>query len=218
MTYGIASLISCLLLPLFGWAGMAFTKRTIYRPIAPEEGLQRDEQGERDKVKAIREKSVKRTFSIYGLVVSLFVMAALAEPAQKVKAALWPTATPTLTVTPSPTITRTPSLTPLASRTPTVAVTGASPSPTITLIPSGSVPGGNSVSVIVTRVVVQVQTRIVPVYMTVINYVPITVVVTVTETPPPTATVDLFSHTPTASPTLTPTITPTPTFTETPTP
>ncbi len=245
-TPGIAALISCILLPIFGWVGMSLTKRTIYRPIESTEGAQRDEQGERDKVKLIREKGVKRLGTIYGVIVLvLFTVAWLAEPAQKVKAALWPTATPTLTVTPSPTVTRTPSNTPTPSKTPTGTQAGGSASnflttiagvnstpghgtPTaVSYIPSGgNSSGGGNTTTIVTRVVI--QTKIVPVYQTLIYYVPVTVIVTQTFTPLPALVTDTPTQTasPTATvtptqtetPTPTQTFTPTPTHTETPTP
>ncbi len=235
ITPGIAALVSCLLLPAFYFVGMAMIKRTIYRPISSEEGVQRDEQGERDKVKAIREQSVKRIFYAYGIVVaSLFVIAWLAEPAQKVKAALWPTATPTQTLTPSPTVTRTPSRTPTPSKTPTSTQAGGSAanflttiassngtpgtpghgSPTpIQYVPSGGNPGGGNTTTIVTRVVIQTRVVTQIAYQTLIYYVPYTVVVTVTNTPPTPPTTD----TPTQTATATETSTPTATLTETPT-
>lgn len=232
MTYGIASIVSCILLPFFYLVGMSLLKRTIYRPIASDEGIQRDEQAERDKVKAIREQGVKKVFMIYAAVVlMLFGIAFLAEPVKKVHAALWPTATPTLTNTPIPTATRTPSNTPTASRTPTstqpgdgaanflttvadVNTTGTPPATRTAFLPSGGSSGGNTVTIIQTRIVVQVQTQIVTVPQ--IHYVPITVIVTATNTPLPSPTPE--SPTETATYTVTPSATQTTTPTETPTP
>ena len=238
MTYQLATILSCVLLPLFGWVGTWLAKRTIYRPITSEEGVQRDEKQERDKVKGIREKSVRSMFTVYGaIVVILFLAAALAQPMQKVRAALWPTITPTLTMTASPTSTRTPSRTPAPSRTPTLTVTGdagnflttISNVGTVTRTPPASLPGGSSSQVYITRVpvtVVVVRTQIV--YVTQINYVPLTVPVTVvvtatntplpsTESATPSPTV-IYPETETGTPSPTFTFTPTPTFTGTPTP
>lgn len=242
ITPGIAALISCILLPFFGWVGMSFTKRTVYSSIASEDGAPRDEQGERDRVKQNREHGVKRVFSMYVVIVALlFALAWLAEPVRKVKAALFATATPTVTITPSPTVTRTPSNTPTPSRTPTLTAQGGSAANFLTTIaggsagtsapgqgnltPSGSLPVGGNTNTIVTRVVVQTKIVNVNVYQTLIYYVPITVVVTATFTPlPPLASdtpTQTFTPTATASSstaTLTETPTPTPTHTETPTP
>lgn len=233
-TPGIAALISCAILPIFYLVGMSLIKRTVYTAIASDDGMQRDEQAERDRVKAQKETSVKRVAYIYlGIVVTLFISAYLVEPVGKVRAALWPTATPTVTITPSPTITRTPSSTPTPSGTPAdgasnflttiagnVSGTPGTPMRTPTLPPSG---GGGGV-VVVTRIVI--QTRIVTsiAYQTVVYIVPMTVIVTPTFTPLPTATTGMPSETlpPSATNTPTPTptwtFTPTPTYTETPTP
>lgn len=241
MTYPIALLISCVLFPIFGWVGMSFTKRTIYRPITSDEGVARDEQAERDKVKAIREQGVRKTFISYAVIVAaLFLIAALTEPYKKVYAALNP---PTATNTPTATSTRPPTFTPTptsATTTPTgegganfltsIADAGTyTPFPTRTpfLPPSGGGSGGGTITIIQTRIVpvvtvVQV-TKIVPHYIpvTVVNtvQVPVTVVVTATPLPPlpPASPTPTF----TASPTFTATLetpSPTPTFTETPNP
>jgi len=235
MTLQIATIISCALFPVAYWLGMGFVKRTIYRPISSEEGQTRSESEERDKVKQIREQGLKRVFTVYGVVVLIFfTWAAIEVPVKKVRAALWPTNTPTATMTRPPTLTRTPTRT----RTPTATVTGTGGAPNFltalagtgtstprpTFLPSGG-GSGSSAPVIQTRVVYVAQTVIVMatriVYVT--QFVPVTVVVTVTNTP-------LLSATPTFTPTLTltstetvtasPTETPTlpPTFTETPTP
>lgn len=245
MTYQIATIISCVLFPIFAWLGTWLAKRTIYRPIASEEGASRNEQEERDKVKGIREKSVRKTFTIYGaIVLVVFGMAALAEPVQKVHAALFPTATPTVTSTRTPTRTPTPSRTPSITTTSTARqtndgsnflttlagtpITGTPRTPT-PFLPSGS-GGGNSPAAtrIVIQTVIVVRTQIVIKQVTQINYYPVTVYVVVTATntptPQPTLIVDTASPTITQSPTLSPTPTvtytptATPTFTETPTP
>jgi hypothetical protein len=230
MTYGIAATISCLLLPLFGWFGMMLTKRTIYRPISSEEGAQRDEQAERDKVKQIRVDGVTRIGKIYlGIVIAMFAIAALSEPAQKVQAALWPTATPTLTLTPTPTATRPPTNTPTPSRTPSptlVGDLGSSPGNFLTSIAGGGTPfqtstpflpsGGGSSSVTIIRTVIVPQTQIVQVPVTVIVPQTVIVVVTATNTPLPSPTPESPTQTVTATATLTPSPTSTPT--ETPIP
>ena len=232
MTYTIASALSCVLFFLFGWLGMVLAKRTVYSPIKTEDGVQRDEQAERDRVRALREQSVRRMFVVYGvIVVALFLWAALTEPVQKVYAALYPTATPTLTNTVTPTVTRTPSRTPTPSQIPTITGTGSAgnflTSLASTPTPRGSatpfLPGGNGsiVTRIVPQTVVVIQTRVI--YATQINYVPITVVVTATHTPVQSPTYTLTptqtqTATETPTPTVTMTYTPTPTFTETPTP
>lgn len=233
MTYGIATLISCILFPIFGWFGTWLAKRTIYRPITSEEGAARNEQEERDRVKTIREKSVRKTFLYYGVIVLvLFAMAGLAEPARKVKAALFPTATPTITLTFTSTVTRTPSNTPKASRTPTpggvqsdnfltalagTPITGTPRTPT-PFLPSGST--SNSSPQRIVQTVIVVRTQIVYIPVTQINYYPVTVLVpvTVTNTPQPTVITDTPSPTLTFTQTLSPTPTFTPTITETPTP
>lgn len=234
MNYGIATIISCLLFPVAGWLGMWLAKRTLYRPIAAEEGIQRNEQEERDKTRRIREQSVRRVFVFYAVLVGvLYTMAALAEPAQKVRAALWPTPTPSLTLTYTPTITRTPSRTPTTSRTPTatmpgqgagnfltsLAVTGTAGTPA----PTSFLPGGSSNPSLVTRVVPVTVVVVRTVIVTRVNYVPITVVVTNTPESAPTWThtsTPTATNTPTATPSLTPSASPTVTLeaSHTPTP
>lgn len=242
MTYQIATLLSCGLFMIFGWFAYAMARRTVYRAIPMEEGVQRDEQTERDKVKKIREDGVRRTFTVYGvIVVVLFLMAALAEPAQKVRAALWPTATPTASNTATPSPTKTPTRTPTITVTPSITGTANANNFLTSLAGAGTLtpgtprpgytqpsqPGGGVV--IQTRIVSIPQTvvvvRTVIVTVVVIQGVPVTVVVTVTPTSPlpNTATVSptpssTHTETVTASPTLTtPTASHTPTATGTPT-
>lgn len=239
MTFQLATILSCVLFPLMAWAGLWAAKRTIYYAAAPEEGAKQDEGTKRERVKALREKNLKRLFMVYGVIVLvLYGLALVAEPAKKVQAALWPTATPTQTFTPSPTITRTPSRTPAASRTPTVSKTGTSGAGNFLTTIAGGTPGSPTATqgggvVIQTRVVSVPMTVIVKqtqvVIVTVVNYVvqtmPVTVVViatnTTVDTPPPTATVvtatPSLTYTVTVSPSPTPTATWTPTSTHTPT-
>lgn len=233
MTYQIATILSCLMFPLFGWLAMAAAKRTIYRPVTSAEGQQRDEEAEREKVKDIREKSVRKIFGIYAVIAgALFVIAFIRVPAQKVSAALWPSATPTVTNTSTPTNTPTATRTLLPSKTATAGdvhnflttiagTPGPLPDKTPTKAASSVIPsgGGSTITIVQTRVVIQVQTRVV------YQYVPVTVIVTATNTPLPSFTpatsTETFTPTPTGtatetpSPTFTPTITFTPTETET---
>lgn len=238
MTVQIATLISCALFFAFGWFGLWLAKRTIYYAASPEDGAKQDEQAKREKVKQIRESNLKRVFMVYGVIVLvLYGLALVAEPAKKVQAALWPTPTPTYTVTPSLTPTRTPSRTPAASRTPTAIKTGTSGAgnflTTIAHTPGAATATQGSGMIVVTKVVSFPVTVIVKqtqmVVVTVVNYVvqtmPVTVVVTAThttvDTPQATATVvtatPSLTYTVTASPTPTATWTHTPTETHTPT-
>jgi hypothetical protein len=221
MTYQIATIISCVLFPIVGWLALSLAKRTIYRPITSDEGQVRDEQAARDEVRASREKGVRKIFTYYAVFVSiLFLLAALSGPAKKVQAALWPTATPTVTNTRTPTITPTRTNTPRASNTPkennfltTISGTGTI---TGTVLPSTLVPSGGGGSVVIVQTRIVVQTRIAPV--TQIVYYPVTVIVTITNTPLPSSETATITPTYTATQTATPTITFTPTETETPTP
>lgn len=241
MTFQIATLVSCALFPFFGWFAFWLAKRTLYRnEDGTESVVQRDEQAEREKVRKTKEANVRRIFTTYGvIVVTLFLLAAVAEPAKKVRAALWPTATPTAsnTVTPSPT--KTPTRTPTITVTPSITGTAnannflTSLAGAGTLTPGTPRPGttqsGPGGVVIQTRVVgipqtvVVVRTVIVVVTQVVIQGVPMTVIVTVTETPLHTPTVTAtpsptFTHTETFTPTASHTPTATGTVTETPMP
>ena len=83
MTYQIALSISCFLFPLFGWLGMIAAKKTIYRPVTSTEGQMRNEEVERNTVREMREKNVKKIFAWYGvLTVALFLIAAITIPTQ----------------------------------------------------------------------------------------------------------------------------------------
>lgn len=243
MTYQIATLISCLLFPLFGFIGYRLAGRTVYRAIPMDDNAQRNEQDERDKVKKIREDGVRRTFTVYAvIVVLLFSLAFLAEPARKVRAALWPTATPTASNTATPSPTKTPTRTPTITVTPSITSTANANNFLTSLAGAGTLtpgtprpgntpqPGGGGGGVVIqTRIVSIPQTvvvvRTVIVTVVVIQGVPVTVVVTVTETSVHTPTVTAtpsptFTHTETATQTPIPSITPTvtATVTETPTP
>ena len=172
---------------------------TLYRSVTPHsEGVEHTEGGWRELMQRRNARLSKMGLLAFS-VVAIFACAMLtmAEPAQKVQAALWPTATTTASVTPRPTRTRTPkptlryTLTPRYSPTPSATQT-----PLVT--PTARTIYQNSVVTQIVRVNVQ-QTVLVPVTVIVFQ----TVIVTPTETP--TAT-----DTPTATATETPTETPTP--------
>jgi hypothetical protein len=210
--------------------------RTIYLPSV--EGVQETVETKKKKAQAIR----SRTFilgvggTIGACLLTMFVIWA-SGPVKIVYAAFNPSATPTITNTPTSTPTRTSTPTPRSSPTSRLigsleamtTLTGQGPTGTARpgLLAPSSGGGGGSITIIQTRVVIQVQTRIVYVTQFVVMTVPVTVIVTVTHTPLITATVDnTATLTPTltvtatvaASSTPTPTVTPSATQTETPTP
>lgn len=215
MSYLIVTLVFGTLL-MIAWFVFGKLKPTVYLNKVGENAaaVSNDIEASKKKVEQIRSR--RFVFSIGGvfaLCILSYALIALAGPAGKVQAALWPSPTPTASNTPTITPTRTPTNTPRVSSTPNqgrtqtaIAKTG-SPTPTKTIAPSGS--GSSSVTVIQTRLVV----------VTKIVYVAQTVFVTITNTPIYTETP---SQTPTITSTATETPTPTPTFppteTETPTP
>lgn len=171
-----------------------------------------NETPEQRKARGEKQRSKRFVFGIggvIGLCLVSYLMIAMASPAKKVYAALWPSMTPTASNTPTSTPTRTPSPTPRATGTSklfaTLTAYAVTPSASATNGPSAFVPsagGGGSVTVIQTRIVQVIQTRVV--YATQLIYVPMTVIVTATPT--------LFS---TETPTVTPSATFTATYTET---
>jgi hypothetical protein len=226
--------LGLMLLWSVGW----LAKRTVYKPIRPEEGGVRDEQAARDEIKNLRARQIYIFVGIYMLLCLItFAAIAVTPSVRKVSAALNPSATPTVTNTPKPTATRTASPTPRHTNTPRVTSTGnfltslapgtpGTPHTTATLRqPSGGGSGTSGsnppVYIYVTRVVNKISTVFVtsivnvPIYQTVIVYQ--TVVVTPTYTPIFTPS-ETATATETPSPTATFTETPSPTPTETPTP
>jgi hypothetical protein len=176
---------------------------TLYNAVTPHSDVvETSEGGWREIVRKRNSRAFKAGCGFYvAVVVMTFVALASIEPARKVQAALWPTATPTQTPTRVPTRTRTPSPTSLYTTT---------PRPTSTPIPSETPLTTATPKVIIQQVysTVIVQ-KVVTKYQTVVVYLYQTVIVTPTWTP-------VFTDTPslTPTPTLTETPTPTPTSTE----
>jgi hypothetical protein len=155
--------------------------------------------------KELRERRNARAsrygWMIFGLVVILACgMFALAKPAQKVQAALWPTDTPTASITPSATVTRTlkPTLavttTPAESHTPTATQTSL-------VTPTARIVYQNSTQIVrVERTVIVKQTVMVTIPVTVIVYQTVLVLPIDTPTEESTPTVEATTETATTGP------------------
>lgn len=206
---------------MLAWYISILPKKTFYRPIQPNEQISPQEG--RDARKRHFKGTVIKLVTVFCVLCVLVNGGIWAFPTvTKVKAALNPTGTPTVTLTPTMRPTRTASPTPKITNTPratSTAAAGGTPTNAVTPGRGSSTPTPKVVTnnVPVTVIVRQVETVIVNhsqnipvtvvVYQTVV--VPVTVVVTVTNTPESTLT-------PTHTPTMT--VTPSPTLTETPTP
>lgn len=221
---------------LFGGAWL-FTRlpRTIYLPNMHEGATEDQEIRKKRAAQMLARQNLLINGSLFALFILTLLIIALAEPARKVQAALWPTVTPTASNTPTPTRTPTPRptrtptptsgteggnfLTSLASGTGTPA-SGGKPTATRmsgSFFPSGGgggSGGSSTITIVQTRIVVVTQMVYIP--MTVlVTYIPASA--TVTHTPTATATATQ-TETPTATATASETPTPTHTPTETPTP
>jgi len=209
-------------------------KRTYYRSVRSEERTASNEIEARDEAKNYRISRIKFWVIPYLVLCLLAYMVAFSLPTvKKVSAALYPSATPTQTST------RTPTVTPRATSTPLNTAT-LKPSNFLTQVSSGITPtrysppgsgyipgsssgstsgGGSSVQYIpVTRIVNVVITRIVVQMQTVIIIVTPTFTPVFTETVSLTPTQTLLTPTVTATFTETPSPTSTETATPTPTP
>jgi hypothetical protein len=206
--------------------------KTIYMPTT--EGVQESVEVRKKRAEAIKSKQwMIGVGGVIGLCLLSYFVIWISGPAKRVHAALYPSATPTITntatITPTRTSTPTPRISPTSRMIDSLqamsTLTGQPTGPTGTakpaeLKPSGS--SGGSVTIIQTRVVI--QTRIVYVTQFVVMTVPVTVIVT--NTPVATVTVantatitpTIETATPTVTVTSTSTLTSTPTQTETPVP
>ncbi len=185
------------------WYINGVARSTDYKAIQPGDGQVRDEKALRDESRNRRLRKIYIVLAVYiGLCLSSYGIVAAAPAISKVRDALYPSSTPTVTATPTPTATRTITPTPRNSPTPRATFTQhISPTPSLTATPK----------VIYYHTVV-VQTQIVQVTRIVVRTVEVQVYWTFVVTATPLVDVATTTETPTiaVAPTETATITETP--------